>query len=55
MQLIRDISKNNEQYIQKTTLRGSASKLHEQLCYTSQNEERTRGKNDLILKDSKET
>ena len=54
IQLDRDILKNDKQYIQGITPWGSASKLHGRLCYTSQNKERTRGKDNSIPEDSRE-
>ena len=55
MQLPRDILKNDEQYIQKTTLQRSVSKLHGQLHHTSQDKGRTRRKDNLILENSRKT
>ena len=55
IQFTRNISKNNEQHIQRITSWRDISKLHGWLCHTSQDEERTRRKDNLILKDSEKT
>jgi len=50
MQLARHVPKDNEQYFLRTVTWRSIGKLHGQLCYTHQNQERTWGKNNSVLK-----
>ena len=53
IQFARDILKNDEQYSPRTTTWRSTSKLYGWLCDICQNQEGTRGTNNLILKDSR--
>ena len=54
MQLTRNVSTNDEQYILRTAPRRHTGKLYERFCDTSQNHERTRRKNSSIFEDSRE-
>ena len=55
MQLTRNVPKDDEQHIQRTSTWRSVKKLHGWLCYICKNQEGTGGKNSMILKDSRET
>ena len=55
MQLARDISKNDEQHIQRTTPWESVSELHGQLCHTNQDKRGIRRKDNLISEGSRKT
>jgi len=54
LQLIRNLSKDDEQYILRTIVWRSTCKLYRQLCNSSKNNERTRRMKDLLFKNSGE-
>ena len=55
MQLTRNVSTNDEQYLPRTAPRENIGKLYGQLHDKSQDHRRTRRKDSLIFEDSRET
>ena len=55
MQFTRNISMDNEQYIQRTITQRNIGELHGQFCYTNKDNKGIRIKDNLIFKNSRET
>ena len=55
VQFTRNIPKNDEQYLSRTTPQRSIGELHGQLCDTGQNNGRTQEKNYSVLEDCRKT
>ena len=55
MQFTWNISKNDEQYLLRTTPQRNIGKLCGRFCYTSKNNEGTRRKDNLIFEDCRKT